>query len=803
MLRNKKIISICLILFSLFMADTVGAKYIPNNKDTKLPPEKLDPNFIITDTSEYTELFDNENFTFYFREDRDVIAIYDKRNDYLWKTGLDTLSGDVAEEICFDKPRKVRQAEGCDPKEDRMNYLFGGIANSLVTIEYYDNTRQVVSISSATYDPNVKNQYIFSNLKKVLGENNHYILEVEATRPLISIKVHIYFTDTGISYEIRDEEITGDDANRLAGILITPFLGASGGRILHYDPEKDNFVIVEDKYRVPGYILVPDGPGALIRFMDYNTNDKKPLTSYRGYVYGRDYSSTDLYHRTEFRYVSLKEPRMPVFGISHGDGSEAAFVAYATSGDQHMEIIATPDEGRNMNYHFAYPRFNFNNIYYQIYNRAGWNFETIHDNRYHYDIKINYDFLAGDGSSDGLPANYIGMAKAYRNYLIKNNLLKEKTFDYRDIPTRIDFIMSDVKKNIVGYENVVVTNINDVNRILTDLKNNGIANINSGLLGYQDGGVTLGKPNKIDYDGSIGSKREFKDTIKELSDLGIDVSLSQNFIRINDKQISLSGNSIKHVSSWYTTYYLFDAEAPVNVFNYARAEKANKWLESHIKALNKISPRSTTIEGITNILLSDFNKDTVSREKTIEIYQKALEKISKDYLINSSNPNLYTWKYVDRYLDAPVFNSQYIIETDTVPFLQLVLNGSMEIYSPYSNFSFYTDSDVLRMIDYNVYPSFVLSHEPAYLLMATNSANYFSTEYAEYKDLIKSIYERVNGALKYTVNSEWINRKVIENGVIVNTYQNGIEILINYKDEPAIYKGREVAPLSYEIFEGE
>ena len=42
----------------------------------------------------------------------------------------------------------------------------------------------------------------------------------------------------------------------------------------------------------------------------------------------------------------------------------------------------------------------------------------------------------------------------------------------------------------------------------------------------------------------------------------------------------------------------------------------------------------------------------------------------------------------------------------------MVLRGTMEVYGPYSNFSFYTQEDILRMIDYNVSPAFILSKQP-------------------------------------------------------------------------------------------
>ena len=55
------------------------------------------------------------------------------------------------------------------------------------------------------------------------------------------------------------------------------------------------------------------------------------------------------------------------------------------------------------------------------------------------DIKIQYQFLAGDGSSDGLPASYVGMAKAYREYLIEEGLETANDKDYAgNIPMRVD-----------------------------------------------------------------------------------------------------------------------------------------------------------------------------------------------------------------------------------------------------------------------------------------------------------------------------------------------------------------------------
>jgi hypothetical protein len=95
------------------------------------------------------------------------------------------------------------------------------------------------------------------------------------------------------------------------------------------------------------------------------------------------------------------------------------------------------------------------------------------------------------------------------------------------------------------------------------------------------------------------------------------------------------------------------------------------------------------------------------------------------------------------------------------------------------------------MIDYNVYPSFALTQEPAHLLSSTNSLKFFSTEYGVYRDIIKYVYTEVSKCLSHVKGLEWLNRIVLEEGVILNEYSGGIKILINYTDN--IYQYADVA----------
>lgn len=783
--RNaKKLLAIAVLLSIIFAIPSAAVEYIPTNRDTKLPPEPM--TFENKTPNDFILLYETENFRYYYKEERDVIAVYDKRNGYTWKTGLDIpFSRDIDDKIS--EALEKGETPVYEPKEDKLNTTYTQMANSLVTLEYYDESFNIKRTSSAPYGGDR------STLKKFADD--YYRLDIDFANVDISLKLHIYFDNSGIRYEIHDDEIEGSDTSILAAVLISPFLGASGGVQVLWSDEDQDYTIYKPRGMIPGYVLVPDGSGALIRFQDNHTL----LQPYVGDVYGPDYSQSTYYYQYDQGYVPFKNPKMPVFGIAHGD-RQNAFCAYAIEGGEYMEIIVNPEENLT-SYTWAYPRFVYNTVYHQVYNKKGDGYFTLLAERNHFNVNIRYDFLQGDGTNGEPPADYVGMALKYRQHLLDSGIISANSYDDDHIPIRLDFVMADAKKSILGFEDVVVTTANQVSEILDDVYEGGIHRISSGLLGFQRGGITLGKPWKVRFNRNIGSRKDFEQLISLAAAKGIDVSFDQDYTIINEEQMSLPGNASKHVNGWLNEYwYSRFTSFPIQKVAYAKPRKSSEWLIRQTNIFKSLNVSSFTIDGISDTLISDYSKQGNNVKEAIALYQEIFADLKKDHIINAVSPNAYLWPYVDRFLDAPVFSTQYVIETDNVPFLEMVLYGTMELYSPYSNFSFYTDKDILRMIDYNVYPSFLLSHESSHYLASTNSANFYSTEYSLYKEPIRETYTKVDGALRNVIGSSWIDRKVIKNGVVINTYDNGVQILINYTDDPVTYMDTEVDALSYHVF---
>ena len=126
--------------------------------------------------------------------------------------------------------------------------------------------------------------------------------------------------------------------------------------------------------------------------------------------------------------------------------------------------------------------------------------------------------------------------------------------------------------------------------------------------------------------------------------------------------------------------------------------------------------------------------------------------------------------------------------TDTVPFLQMVLSGRVELYAPYGNLSFYSVSDILKMIDFNTSPTYLLTECDNYALRDTASSELSSTRYEDWMDTAAEVWNQVNQILGKTRGQQLTDRLTPETGVVINCYETG-RVYINYNKTERTVEG--------------
>ena len=759
--------------------------FIETARDTSPAGEGLPlPQVELSDAFEL--LYQNAHMAFYYREDRNVFAIRDMRNNYIWKSGLDApFFAEVDDFVRGLTREQIAELDHEVYRYVRMGAPFIAMANSVLTVEFFNEADAIMTISSGSASG------VTTTLAPT-AEANRFIMTSVFHDIDLTVRVHITFDGTRIIYDIPNDDITGAGRGVLAAIHLVPFKGAAGGVIERLNPETGSFER-ENIPMIPGYIFVPDGSGALIRF-NYNYID---FTEYRGHVFGRDYGLGHTFQMWSGVHVPLQNPAMPVFGINHWNG-QAGFVAYATTGAEYMEIVAMPHQHTTY-FNFAYPRFVFNRRFLQVYNMQGGGFLTRRDTASDIDITMVYEFLA---AVDGQLACHVGMAQAYRAHLIETGQLVAGTTNAPGV--RVDFFMSDISPNIVSHTQVALTTADDVRDILTELDALGVQNITTNLFGWQAGGVTGGHPGNVSFRNSVGSRRDFIALAGFARDHGIRLSFAQDYFTINSVQMMNLGNAARHYNGQFMTMNIsaiVPPSAPVTEISFARPVRSAQWLSDTLSSLDFMDYHS--IFGISSRLISDHTGQGMLVQETRAYLEEAFENASRSHGLFLHRANQYLFRFAAAYLDIPVFTSQHLIQTDTVPFLQMVLHGTMDLFAPYSNFSFYTERDVLRMIDYNIFPSFIVTQNPSHLLQHTNSAHLYSTEYGRYRDMIVDVSNTVYQALSQVAGYEWINRQVVKSGVVVNTYQNSAggrrQIIINYTDYPVTINDIRVGAVSAQV----
>ena len=165
-------------------------------------------------------------------------------------------------------------------------------------------------------------------------------------------------------------------------------------------------------------------------------------------------------------------------------------------------------------------------------------------------------------------------------------------------------------------------------------------------------------------------------------------------------------------------------------------------------------------------------------------------------------PNVYLWKSCSDYFDIPMMNSQYTMETDSVPFLQMLLKGYVPYYAPYANQGFYRTNCILRTVEYGAYPSFIVMNADNSELTDTPLVDYFSLNYGDWSAIIADTYSRVNSVLKEVENACILQHKTVADSVVRVRYDNGVVIYVNYNSYDVEADGVTVPGLNFVLERG-
>lgn len=708
--------------FKYEVADTSSVE-ISSNRHTQPDTNKPVLN-TLSKLKGFEKKCENEYLEVWFKENIASIRVVDKRSGYVW--------GSLEKDTHAD-----------------LNDSLAAMANSLCTVEYYDEDGMDDRISLS--DESILKEYNWDSE----GLTCSFIEE--------DLNLGLTFTmkldGTDIEFDVVKGSVKESNSALIKSLYFIPFLGC----------------VNEDEKS--GYMFIPDGSGALIRY----NKSASYISPFEKKVYGMDYgidTVAETYNILSDRpndfAVETPQISFPVFGLVHGAGKNGMF-AEILSGMDYATIQAYP-AGFTTDFNWVTARFDYRQKFVQPTGQEGQGVEGPQPKANSMLPKIRYSFLTGED------ANYSGMARNYRRRLTERGVLKAERVD-KEVPMFLNLIGADVKDGFLTKKTTTLTTTTQAKEIISSINKSGVNNLSVVYSGWKKGGINGTKYNSDSIEKKLGSLNDFTGLEKLIKSKSGRFYLGLNPVTANDEQITLSNHSATTLGKEFEVIVRDNEEA---LFNESYLIKPMT-VADYTRNLMQKYKFNFCLENIGTKLYADYSRDnTLSRSQTKQVFGKVAKLSDKTAYFK---PNDYMWEHTAEYFDIPMVNSQYLYETDTVPFLQMVLKGSIDYYAPYANLGFYNTDSILKMIEYAAYPSVILMAEDNYALHNTGLEDYFSLQYDSWENVIKEMYSLISDALSGVEGESMTEHKVLSEGVILTSYSNGVKILINYnsKDADTVY----------------
>lgn len=598
----------------------------------------------------------------------------------------------------------------------------------------------------------------------------------------ISFALEYRLTNNGLEVTIPDDQIKEEGQARLLSIEPLPFWNAASG---------------EEQ----GALFIPDGSGALIT---YKKEHPQFFAGYSETIYGTDDayvapSHTDMETDWE-RALPFKEKiALPVFGnYRNGIGS----LGIVTQGQYDAKINATPSGIRAIPMYRTSTEF----IYRKqdvIFIGTSGQIPFFQGERIPGDRKVRFVTL------EGQDANYVGLAKAYRNYLTTEQNVQP--VEQNGYPLSIKLYGGLIRDDILGTTFIKMTTFEQAKSIIDAYAAKGMTNLELTFEGWSDDGMYGDQPDHFPVEKKLGGSKELKELAAYAKQKGIKLYLEANYARAYSESdgMSKSKDAIRGMDKQVKedpNYFI--SERWNKDFEMFYLMKPERVVNKHVmKELDDYA--SLGIDGVQlsywgDNLYSDLDPRSITqREQTASTWVSAIDAIrGKVGAAGVDYGFAYTLGHVNKINNAPLDSSHFIYLDETVPFYQIAIHGLIPYTSSPINLRDDAQVDKLRALEYGALPSLELTYEKTSKLQRTLETRLFSSQYTSWIDNASSEYAATASYYESIAGKAITNHEKLAEDVFRTTYDGGTQIIVNYGNADAIVGGVTVPALGYTVRNG-
>ena len=603
--------------------------------------------------------------------------------------------------------------------------------------------------------------------------------------PGVIIPVQYTLCEDGLLAEIVTSEIQELWTERyiIQNIIFLPFFGAGG---------------LEDE----GYLMVPDGSGALIEF----NNMKQTSQSYFGDVYGKNTINQD----TTASTMVSEQVTMPVFGAKCND---SAFLGVIMNGDANSKIYASTSR-KTSSYNQVYSSATIRE--YAIKHMEGRQsfgggknsriYEASNNLLENENYSVKYFFLEPE------KADYVGMSECYRDYLVENKELKASELaDEKYLVLDILGAVS-IEQYVFGVKTPVVTAMTTYNElcdIVKELKENGVENLIINYIGAYKGGLNAKSQDEMKVESTLGTKKEFNAMIEYLKSENVIL-----FMQANPIDAYKSGNGYKNnrdtAKNFFNAYgfqYQYELDTYKSItkdtWRLMSPDLVADFTDTFATSLKNWDINNISVDRIGDALYSNYDKKNyISRTMTMGMWADVLKEASEKMdAVMIHDGNAYALPYVDIITDLSNSNSDFDMEDSSIPFYQIAFQNTKVLTSEGFNTTVDYRQAFLKALESGSSIKFNLFNTETTELVGTQHNDKTSYSYTFWKDTIIEMYKEYEEVMKNFAGEEILHHEILDKDVALTEYESG-KIVINYSTEPYTYGDVTVEANGYAVLSG-
>ncbi len=719
-----KLMTALLMLFLAFaLAGPAGAEETAEVSAAAVPPE-------------YRQAAQSSRFNLYVREDTLAIIVESRQNGSLLYSTVQ------------------------NPDDFKDQAAWKGFYQSGIIMEFIEDVKST------------NTQADFINMEarvSVTYLDNGFSADVLFPAYGVGYTAAVTLDERGLTVVIpQDKIINGEiDGHRytVSTFMLYPFLGHS--------------VLGRDE----GYMIIPDGQGALIELKD---NEKRFSSPFDRPVYGTNIGIEDTVNS---RWSVDTEPViMPVFGMVH-TADQIGFLGVIEQGDNAARICAYPNGANNLSFDWISAKYIRRMVYKQPTGPSSGAVDMLTEDSRHFDI-VQHFLLA-----DGEDASYAGLACAWRDYMEEKGFFAHADSG-RPFDVEVDFLGIERENDVLGKTDVVMTSFGQAGEILESMKTDGVDRASVIYRGWQANGLTGGVPTSYSPAGSLGGSGGLEALVRKCAGLGMDFSLEADFLSLNvETHPTMTYSAFKKITSQTWSRPTF---GPVyGTLNYLAPDRSADVARDTLNAMRSAKIPGVCLTGITQLMADYYYQNHYQESgRLAQFYRGIAAGAAEDFRTTLKSANAYLWPCASALNDLPVTGSDYAYVWRDVPLLSIALSGKMPAYLEYVNFQANAHKFFMRLAEQGTRPCFLLTMEDPIKLQNTNSSDIYSARWDLYRVTLAMWYSQLK-ELHASLDGASIVAHQMTGDMTRVTWSNGVKVYLNYGETAGELDGVALEPMSW------